>query len=60
MGSSEWEGEENDFHGVRMYWSHYGLERNREIVQEAGFEVIFDEIDKSGGERHQVILSKKI
>ena len=24
MGSSEWEGEEDNFHGTRMYWSQYG------------------------------------
>ncbi len=60
MGSSEWEGEEDDFHGTRMYWSHYGPEKNREIIKEAGFNIIFDEIDTSSGERHQVILSEKV
>ncbi|MCX6791021.1 MAG: methyltransferase domain-containing protein [Candidatus Gribaldobacteria bacterium] len=59
MGASEWEGEE-DFHGVNMYWSHYDSEKNKEIIQNAGFQIIFNEIDTSGKEKHQVILAKKI
>jgi hypothetical protein len=56
MGASDWEGSE-DFHGAEMYWSHFGPVRNRELVEEAGFTVVMDEIDESGGERHQVILA---
>jgi len=59
MASSEWEGIE-DFYGVEMYWSHYGPEKNREIIERAGFEVILDEIDTSNRERHQIILARKI
>ncbi|MDD5750053.1 MAG: class I SAM-dependent methyltransferase [Candidatus Pacebacteria bacterium] len=59
MGSSEWEGEE-DFHGVDMYWSHFGAEKNKKIIERAGFEIIFDEIDTSGGEKHQIIIAKKV
>ena len=58
MGSSEWEGIE-DFYGAEMYWSHYGPEKNREIIERTGFEVILDEIDTSNKERHQVILARK-
>jgi hypothetical protein len=59
MGSAAWEGEEENFHGTRMYWSHYGSGKNMEIVERAGFEVIFDEIDTSGGEKHQILLARK-
>ena len=59
MGSSEWEGIE-DFYGVEMFFSHYGPEKNRDIIERAGFEIILDEIDTSGGERHQVILARKL
>ena len=58
MGSSEWEGSE-DFHGTQMWWSHYGSEKNEEIIKQAGFRIILNEIDESGGEKHQVILAKK-
>ena len=57
MGGSEWEGSEPDFYGTEMLWSHFGPEHNRELVLEAGFTVMLDEIDTSGGERHQVILA---
>ena len=55
MGAGEWEGEEA-FFGVPMWWSHFGAEKNRELVAEAGFRIVHDEIDHSGDERHQVIL----
>lgn len=58
MGASEWEGKDN-FHGTEMWWSHYGVEKNKEIIEKAGFEIIFDEIDKSGGEKHLIILARK-
>ena len=59
MGSSEWEGIE-DFYGTKMYFSHYGPEKNKEIIERAGFEVILDEIDASRGEERQVILARKM
>jgi len=58
MGSSEREGIE-DFYGVEMYWSHYDPEKNREIIERAGFEVILDEIDASRIDKHQVIIARK-
>jgi SAM-dependent methyltransferase len=59
MGAGEWEGVEDDFHGARMYWSHYGAERNAEMVESAGCTVLVSEIDHSGGEQHQVIIARK-
>lgn len=60
MGSSEWEGKGDNFFGGEMSWSHYGKEKNRQLVEEAGFEVLLDEIDESGGEKHQIIIAKKL
>lgn len=59
MGSKEWEGTEDEFHGVKMYWSHFGAKKNRKLVEDSGFQILLDEIDKSGGEKHQVILAKR-
>ncbi|MCJ7804221.1 class I SAM-dependent methyltransferase [Patescibacteria group bacterium] len=59
MGSSGWEGTEDDFHGAKMYWSHYDSEKNRKIIGKAGFDILLDEIDTSGGEKHQIIIGKK-
>lgn len=60
MGSSDWEGTEKDFHGVKMFWSHYGREKNLELVKSAGFSILKEEIDTSGGEKHLVILANKL
>ncbi|HEU0072792.1 MAG TPA: class I SAM-dependent methyltransferase, partial [Dehalococcoidia bacterium] len=57
MGASDWEGSDPDFQGAEMHWSHFGPERNREMTEAAGFTIVLDEIDESGGERHQVILA---
>jgi cyclopropane fatty-acyl-phospholipid synthase-like methyltransferase len=56
MGAADWEGTE-DFHGEAMHWSHFGAERNAQLVESAGFEIVRDEIDHSGDEAHQVILA---
>ena len=58
MGADEWEGTEPDFHGAEMFWSHFGPEHNRSILRSAGFKIELDEIDTSGGERHQVLLAR--
>ncbi len=58
MGASDWEGKEDNFCGSEMYWSHYGAEKNRELIEQAGFEIIFSEVDDAGGEKHFVILAK--
>ncbi len=58
MGASEWEGSE-DFHGANMWWSHYGADKNKEIVKEAGFKILLNEIDTTGNEKHQIILAEK-
>ena len=59
MAGSTWEGEE-EFYGTTMWWSSHGPETNVALVSAAGFEVLRDEIDGTGGERHQVILARKI
>ena len=59
LGYEEWEGSE-EFHGVTMHWSHYGKDKNLELVKKAGFEIIKAEVDGSGGEHHFVVLAKKI
>lgn len=59
MGSDEWEGEE-DFCGVRMWWSNYGAEQNREILAGAGFDLLLDTMDTSANEQHQVLMARKL
>jgi cyclopropane fatty-acyl-phospholipid synthase-like methyltransferase len=58
MGANEWEGTEEDFHGAPMFWSHYDSITNRRLIEEAGFAVVYDEIDQQRSERHQVVLAE--
>jgi SAM-dependent methyltransferase len=58
LGASVWEGVE-PFHGVEMYWSHYGPEQNRAMIMAAGLAIVRDVIDTSGDERHHVLLALK-
>lgn len=59
MGDKDFEGL-HDFHGVQMWSSHYGIEKNRELVKEAGFDILFEEIDKRANEKHQIIIAEKL
>ena len=58
LGADTWEGVEA-FHGVEMYWSHYGPQENRAMISGAGLTLIRDNIDTSGNERHHVLLARK-
>lgn len=59
MGASDWQGSE-EFFGVKMFWSHYGVGKNKQMVEKAGFEILLSEIDEAGGEQHQVIIARKV
>lgn len=51
----------DDFHGVQMYWSHFGRHGYQEIFDKVGFELIWDEVETlSNGEVfYNVILKKR-
>jgi cyclopropane fatty-acyl-phospholipid synthase-like methyltransferase len=59
MGADAWEGTEEDFHGTRMFWSHYGREMNLQLIREAGFTILSETIESSGDEQHLVVLAQK-
>lgn len=59
MGDREFEGN-HDLLGNAMWSSQYGTTKNRQLVEQAGFSILLDEIDVSGGERHQIILAEKL
>jgi SAM-dependent methyltransferase len=60
MGASDWEGIEDGFHSVRMWWSHYDSIANRRLIEESGFAILLDEIDRQRNERHQVVLAARL
>ena len=50
-----------DYLGTRMYWSHYGAEKNMQIVKKAGFEIIWaKEVgdETCDGSKHLFILAR--
>jgi trans-aconitate methyltransferase len=59
LGDKDFEGW-HAFYGKRVWSSHYGPEKNLQLLTTAGFEIIQDVMDYSGGEKHQVVLAKKI
>ncbi|MEE8570662.1 MAG: class I SAM-dependent methyltransferase, partial [Candidatus Bathyarchaeia archaeon] len=59
MGSNSWEGTE-EFHGTKMFWSHYSPKTTLQMVTDAGFEILFDKIILDGGEKHYWILARNI
>ena len=60
MGAGSLEEDWEDYHGVRMHWSHYGAAVSRRLVEQAGFEITRDGIvaDQDGG-AHAFILGRK-
>lgn len=60
LGAGEWEGSEDNFFGAKMYWSQNAPETNVKLLNETGFEILLNEIDETGGEKHNIILAKKI
>jgi 2-polyprenyl-3-methyl-5-hydroxy-6-metoxy-1,4-benzoquinol methylase len=59
MGDKDFE-QEHMLYGQKVWSSHYDSRKNLKIVEEAGFKILFDEIDESGREKHQFILAVKI
>ena len=59
MGDQDFEGF-HDFYGVKMWSSHYGLDKNREMIKAAGFEILFEDLDKRANECHQIIIAQKV
>lgn len=56
---------DDDYYGVRMYWSHYDAPTNLSLLRQAGFDVLWWEIisDSLGGEEatggHLFVLAQK-
>ena len=44
-GRTDWEGEE-DFLGARMAWSHFDRSTNRSLIEDAGFEIVSDDLHR--------------
>lgn len=59
MGNVDFEGTHTMF-GTQMWSSQYDPEKNVVLMQQAGFEVLLNTLDRTGSEEHQILLGKKI
>jgi ubiquinone/menaquinone biosynthesis C-methylase UbiE len=58
---------EDDFFGMEMYWSNYGLEKYKELLEKLGFDLLevtivghgYDETHQTPEERHPLIFAQK-
>jgi ubiquinone/menaquinone biosynthesis C-methylase UbiE len=57
MGPDEWEATD-EYLGTTMFWSQYGPEKSLQLVKDAGFQIVSDQILVRGGEKHYWILAK--
>ncbi|MDE2588398.1 MAG: class I SAM-dependent methyltransferase, partial [Patescibacteria group bacterium] len=57
MGVGDNPGAEETFQGVPMFYSFFPPEKNTQLIASAGFSIVVNEIDTTGGEKHQVILA---
>jgi ubiquinone/menaquinone biosynthesis C-methylase UbiE len=57
MGPDEWEATD-DYHGAKMFWSHYSPEKSLQLVKDAAFRIVSDQILVRGGEKHYWIMAR--
>jgi len=58
---------EDDFFGVTMYWSNYGLEEYKQILERLGFDLLqvtivghgYDETHQTADERHPLVFARR-
>ncbi|MFH1393752.1 MAG: class I SAM-dependent methyltransferase [Candidatus Micrarchaeota archaeon] len=61
MGLDEWEGEQ-EYLGTKMFWSHFGREKNLELLKEAGFEILSEKPwnpETDPNDQHLFVLCRK-
>lgn len=62
LGSSEWEGKNDDFLGVEMFWSQHSPKKSLELVRKEGFKIIDDHVStqywEGEEERHLWVLGR--
>lgn len=59
LGAEEMKMDVHDFVGANMAWSSFSAEENKELVKNAGFEIIHAEVEITD-EKHLWILAKNI
>jgi len=58
MGRTDAARDLDDFLGTPMYWSHFGAERNRKLLAEGGFDVLWSRLVGPPGDCHLWALAR--
>jgi cyclopropane fatty-acyl-phospholipid synthase-like methyltransferase len=58
MRSDEWRQTGEDAHGATVAGNHEGADDNTELIEDAGFTIILNEIDGREDKEHQIILAR--
>lgn len=61
LGADDLEKDFHEYHGARMYWSHYDAETNLNMVKESGFDIIWSKVvadETSPGATHLFVLAQ--
>ncbi|HEX5323619.1 MAG TPA: methyltransferase domain-containing protein [Capsulimonadaceae bacterium] len=59
LGSNEWTGTRQDWHGGTMYWSHANRHTYEEWLQVAGFAILAERFLPEGDSGHAVFMAQK-
>ncbi|MFN2303653.1 MAG: class I SAM-dependent methyltransferase [Anaerolineales bacterium] len=62
LGADDLERDIHEYHGARMYWSHYDADTNLNLVKECGFNIVWSKIvadSTSPGASHLFVLAQK-
>ncbi|MGD8814160.1 MAG: class I SAM-dependent methyltransferase [Anaerolineales bacterium] len=62
LGANDLEDDRQDYHGVRMYWSHFDAETNLRLLQDCGFDLLWSRLvadSTSPGSKHLFVLAQK-
>ncbi|HEY69222.1 MAG TPA: class I SAM-dependent methyltransferase [Anaerolineae bacterium] len=62
LGANDLEDDRQDYHGVRMYWSHFDAETNLRLLRDCGFEIHWSRLvedSTSPGSEHLFVLAQK-
>lgn len=58
LGTKDWDGYKDDFHGGKMYWSSFSLDEELKLIEHAGFTIESVAFDGAGGERHSAVYAR--
>ncbi len=62
LGADDLEKDIHEYHGTRMFWSHYDTETNLNLVKECGFAIIWSKVvadSTSPGASHLFVMAQK-